>query len=191
MKLRTGATRPERVWLPQRTAEGQKKKSRAGCLPHQSYPVVLAVKALRCSRAVRTALLAEWPDGQPLTAALRRGRFGLGQSARARPEKAIMSEKSHVSLERHLCLVCGAEYDTGAILLDRRLRASLDRHTTTGWGLCPEHRRLCDEGFVALVECDPARSAVSRPRPTDLSRSRRIEDVQGRPATQEKQEVTR
>jgi hypothetical protein len=69
-----------------------------------------------------------------------------------------MSEKSHVSMERQLCLVCGAEYDTGAILLDRRLRASLDRHTTTGWGLCPEHQRLFDDGFVALVECDPAKS---------------------------------
>jgi len=69
-----------------------------------------------------------------------------------------MSEKSHVSMERHLCLVCGTEYETGAILLDRRLRASLDRHTTTGWGLCSQHQQLFDDGFIALVECDPAKS---------------------------------
>ena len=69
-----------------------------------------------------------------------------------------MSDKSHVSLEQHVCLVCGTAFDTGSILLDRRLRASMNRHTTTGWGLCAEHRKLFDGGFVALVECDPKRS---------------------------------
>lgn len=57
-----------------------------------------------------------------------------------------------------MCLVCGATFDTGAILLDKRLRASMKRHTITGWGLCPEHERLHKEGFIALVECDPQRS---------------------------------
>jgi hypothetical protein len=70
----------------------------------------------------------------------------------------VMNDKSHVSLEQHVCLVCGTRFDTGAILLDRRLRASMERHTATGWGLCPEHQKLSDDGFVALVECDPQRS---------------------------------
>lgn len=69
-----------------------------------------------------------------------------------------MNEKSHVSLEQRICLVCGAAFDTGSLLLDKRLRASMERHTTTGWGLCAEHQRLFDEGYVALVECDPQRS---------------------------------
>ena len=69
-----------------------------------------------------------------------------------------MNDKSHVSLEQHVCLVCGTRFDTGAVLLDRRLRASMERHTATGWGLCPEHQKLSDDGFVALVECDPQRS---------------------------------
>ncbi|AUA74283.1 ATPase [Pseudomonas aeruginosa] len=69
-----------------------------------------------------------------------------------------MNDKSHVSMERHVCLVCGVAYDTGSILLDKRLRQSLERYTTTGWGLCAEHQKLFDEGFVALVECDPERS---------------------------------
>ena len=51
-----------------------------------------------------------------------------------------MNDKSHVSLEQHVCLVCGTAFDTGAILLDKRLRASMERHTATGWGLCPEHQ---------------------------------------------------
>ncbi|HUN74407.1 MAG TPA: ATPase [Steroidobacteraceae bacterium] len=69
-----------------------------------------------------------------------------------------MNEKSHVSLEQHVCLVCGVTFDTGAILLDKRLRASMERYTTTGWGLCVEHQKLSDDGFVALIECDPQRS---------------------------------
>lgn len=69
-----------------------------------------------------------------------------------------MNDKSHVSLERRVCLVCGAAYDTGSLLLDKRLRQSLERYTTTGWGLCAEHQKLFDDGFVALVECDPERS---------------------------------
>ena len=51
-----------------------------------------------------------------------------------------MNDKSHVSLEQHVCLVCGAGFDTGTILLDKRLRASMERHTAIGWGLCPEHQ---------------------------------------------------
>ena len=71
-----------------------------------------------------------------------------------------MNDKSHVSLEQHVCLVCGTAFDTGTILLDKRLRASMERHTKTGWGLCPEHQKLSDDGFVALVECDPQRSGA-------------------------------
>jgi len=69
-----------------------------------------------------------------------------------------MNDKSHVSMEQHVCLVCGVTFDTGAILLDKRLRASMERRTTMGWGLCAEHQKLADDGFVALVECDPQRS---------------------------------
>lgn len=71
-----------------------------------------------------------------------------------------MNEKPYVSLEQHVCVVCGTTFDTGAILLDRRLRASMQRHTATGWGLCTEHRKLFDDGYVALVECDPQRSGA-------------------------------
>ncbi len=55
-----------------------------------------------------------------------------------------MNDKSHVSLEQHVCLVCGKAFDTGAVLLDKRLRASMEHHTKTGWGLCPEHQKLSD-----------------------------------------------
>lgn len=92
-----------------------------------------------------------------------------------------MNDKSHVSMERRVCLVCGVSYDTGAILLDRRLRHSLERFTTTGWGLCSEHQRLFDEGFIALVECDPKQSGVTDEstnlKPHDAYRTGRIAHV--------------
>ena len=71
-----------------------------------------------------------------------------------------MDDQSYVSLEQHLCVVCATPFDTGSILLDRRLRLSMKHYTTTGWGLCPEHHRMHSEGFVALVECDPQRSGA-------------------------------
>ncbi|MCR6700979.1 MAG: ATPase [Dokdonella sp.] len=89
-----------------------------------------------------------------------------------------MNDKSYVSLERHVCLVCGVSFDTGNLLLDKRLRASMDRHTTTGWGLCAEHQQLFDDGYVALVECDPARSGFSasadRLKPGEAFRTGRV-----------------
>lgn len=89
-----------------------------------------------------------------------------------------MNDKSHVSLEQHVCLVCGVAFDTGSILLDRRLRASMNRRTTTGWNLCTEHRKLFDDGFVALIECDPKRSGSpssnDRLRPEQVYRTGKL-----------------
>lgn len=70
-----------------------------------------------------------------------------------------MSNKSHASLEQRVCQVCGTPFDTGSILLDKRLRANLEDRTTTGWGLCPEHQKLFSDGYIALIEFDPKRSA--------------------------------
>ena len=87
-----------------------------------------------------------------------------------------MNDKSHVSLEQHVCLVCGVAFDTGAILLDKRLRASMERHTATGWGLCAEHQKLADDGFIALVECDSQRSGSpgGRLKPGQACRTGRL-----------------
>lgn len=90
-----------------------------------------------------------------------------------------MNDKSHVSLEQNVCLVCGVTFDTGNLLLDKRLRASMERHTTTGWGLCAEHQKLADDGFVALVECDPQRSGSpgGRLKPEQAYRTGRLAHI--------------
>lgn len=72
-----------------------------------------------------------------------------------------MSEKSHVTLESQVCAVCGKTFDTGALLLDRRLRPIFERKTCTGIGLCPEHEQLYRQGYIALVECDLTKSGVT------------------------------
>lgn len=71
-----------------------------------------------------------------------------------------MNDRSHVSLEQYFCLVCGVAFDTGAILLDKRLRASMECHTATDWGLCPAHQKLSNDDLLALVEYDPQRSGA-------------------------------
>jgi hypothetical protein len=48
--------------------------------------------------------------------------------------------------------------NTGELLLDTRLRKTFEMHTLTGNGLCPEHKKLSDDGYVALVEADPKKS---------------------------------
>ena len=67
-------------------------------------------------------------------------------------------DKSHVSMERKICVVCAKEYDTNSILLDKRLKPSLERNTITGFGICPADQERADQGFIALVEVDPERS---------------------------------
>ncbi len=61
--------------------------------------------------------------------------------------------KSYVSMEQKLCPVCGETHGTNAILLDRRLRPSMERDTVTGYALCLKCQKLKDDGFIALIVC--------------------------------------
>lgn len=61
-----------------------------------------------------------------------------------------MSEKSHVGMGYDLCPVCGKKHGE-SVLLDKRLQNTLERETFTGWNLCPEHQKLFEQGFLALV----------------------------------------
>ena len=61
-----------------------------------------------------------------------------------------MSNKSYVSIEKKQCPVCGTLHDVG-ILLDTRLKDSMEQSTVTGYDLCPEHKELHEKGFIALV----------------------------------------
>ena len=67
--------------------------------------------------------------------------------------------KSYVSVEVKVCEICGSEWETNSILLDKRLKESMESKTITGYGLCPEHQKLHDEGYIALIAVDESRSS--------------------------------
>ena len=69
-------------------------------------------------------------------------------------------DKSYVTMEQHICMVCGVPYDTGNLLLDRRFFKRFERHTVTGHGLCPEHEKLFNDGYLAIVAIDPEKSSI-------------------------------
>ena len=81
--------------------------------------------------------------------------------------------KSHVTIEQQQCIVCGEVFDTGSLLLDKRLRERFDHTTLTGWGMCPVHMKLYDDGYIALIECDEKYSAIvnNRVQPEEAYRT--------------------
>jgi hypothetical protein len=62
-------------------------------------------------------------------------------------------------MEQKMCPVCGKEWDTGSILLHRRLVQKFEPRTVTGYGMCPEHQQLFDLGYVAVVGIDEEKSS--------------------------------
>lgn len=69
--------------------------------------------------------------------------------------------KSYVTIEQKICPVTGKTFDSGALLIDKRVQNSFEKNTVTGWEICPEVREQVDKGFVALVEIDESKSTVS------------------------------
>lgn len=61
-------------------------------------------------------------------------------------------EKSHVTLEQHVCPVCLKKIDTGNLLFNAKLEPVFDKYTVTGYELCDEHRKVIEDGYVILVE---------------------------------------
>ena len=61
-------------------------------------------------------------------------------------------DKSFVTMEKQICVVCGKQFDTGSLLLDTRLKDSFDMYTVTGFGMCDSCTELKDKGFIALIE---------------------------------------
>lgn len=64
-----------------------------------------------------------------------------------------MSDKSHVGMGYSVCPVCGTQHDE-VVLLDRRLKPTLESRQAVGWAFCPEHAKLKADGYVALIECN-------------------------------------
>lgn len=67
--------------------------------------------------------------------------------------------KSFTTLNQHVCRVTGKTFDTGEILLDRRMRDKFEMHTVTGWGFSPEVIEKFEQDYIALVEIDFEKSS--------------------------------
>ena len=61
--------------------------------------------------------------------------------------------KSYVSLERQICIVCGKSFNTGGLLIDKRLKASMKKYTNTGMGMCPHDEQRKKDGYIGLIGC--------------------------------------
>lgn len=63
-----------------------------------------------------------------------------------------MSDKSHVGIGVHRCPVCLEKTDE-VILLNTKLRNTLERENFIGFKMCEEHnKKLYEEGYLALIE---------------------------------------
>ena len=69
--------------------------------------------------------------------------------------------KSYVTLEQAICPICTETKDTGALLLDRRMRDTFEMHTTTGVDICKDCREKIDDGYIALVGADEKQSVIN------------------------------
>lgn len=65
-----------------------------------------------------------------------------------------MTKKSCVGMSYKLCPACLDRHDE-TVLIDRRLKDSLDYDNFTGWAMCPVHEKM-REKYVILVECETA-----------------------------------
>lgn len=60
--------------------------------------------------------------------------------------------KSYVSMESNQCPICLSLHDTGALLLDKRLKNSMESTTVTGHSICSECQKHLDQDLIAFVE---------------------------------------
>lgn len=84
-----------------------------------------------------------------------------------------MNTKSHVGMGFKICPICYAKHDE-VVLLDKRLKDSLERDNFMGFDLCPEHEAMREE-YVALVEV--TNNACHNLEPEDAKTTGRVAHV--------------
>jgi len=97
---------------------------------------------------------------------------GMGRShERPAPSKGEIV-KSYVTMEQHICCICGRAFDTNAILMNRHLREVFKTSRTAGYGICNDDQRKINDGYIALIVIDPTRSSIE-------STARKLHDLDG------------
>jgi hypothetical protein len=62
-----------------------------------------------------------------------------------------MKDNEFVAMEQHQCPICGKLFDTGAVLFHKRCRTIKEEERVTGMSLCPEHKKLHEDGYLTLI----------------------------------------
>lgn len=77
-----------------------------------------------------------------------------------------MSEKSFVTMVDKICIVTGKQFHANELMMDLRLKDSLEKHTLAGYGISPEVQEKIDDDYIALIGFD---SSKSHPNPKQYS----------------------
>lgn len=67
----------------------------------------------------------------------------------------------YVRMEQAVCPVCHKVHNHGGILMNMKLKSIPEEKALTHIALCEEHQKLFDEGYVAIVETDYAKSETT------------------------------
>ena len=67
---------------------------------------------------------------------------------------------NYVAMEKNVCEICGQIFDTGSILIDKRLKDLDEKKTVTGYGRCESCNELVEE-YLTLVVVDESKSGAS------------------------------
>lgn len=62
-----------------------------------------------------------------------------------------MTDRSFVSMGMALCPYCQTPHPTGEIIMDRRLKDSLQKETIIDIKLCPECKKVCDDQDAIII----------------------------------------
>jgi hypothetical protein len=91
--------------------------------------------------------------------------------------RSSKEDSNFVALAQRVCAVCGKHYDTNESLPHSKLPDVPEDVCALGYGIGHEHQKLKDNGFIALVECDPNKTPIAKDemiKPSDAYRTGRI-----------------
>lgn len=80
-----------------------------------------------------------------------------------------------VALGHYRCPACCKVFESGEVLVAKRLTAKLPKRPVTGWRMCEEHRQQIDAGFTLLAECEEYNAST----PLESVRTGRLAAVRG------------
>lgn len=69
--------------------------------------------------------------------------------------------EDYVRMEQAVCPVCHKVHNHGGIVMNMKLKSIPEKQALTHVALCEEHQKLFDNGYVAIVEADLARSETT------------------------------